>query len=134
MTLSVNSVNEMRLNTFFASAKKGLMLPITWLSQYYSAVLNKEIDTKATLQLLNVQAAFALAVLPAEAPFLFRAICTAWFALAIRADVNDASKTASAGKTRVRSIATERLSTINIGFIGNKTQCKYSTDAFCALV
>ena len=83
MTLSVNSANEMRLNTFFASAKKGLMLPITWLSQYYSAVLNKEVDTKATLQLLNVQVAFALAVLPAEAPFLFRVICTAWFALAI---------------------------------------------------
>lgn len=83
MTLSVNSANEMRLNTFFASAKKGLMLPITWLSQYYSAVLNKEVDTKAMLQLLNVQVAFALAVLPAEAPFLFRVICTAWFALAI---------------------------------------------------
>lgn len=83
MTLSVNSANEMRLNTFFASAKKGLMLPITWLSQYYSAVLNKEIDAKTTLQLLNVQAAFTLAVLPAEAPFLFRIICTAWFALAI---------------------------------------------------
>ena len=83
MTLSVNSASEMRINNLFASVKKGIMFPIVWLSQYYSAVLNKEIDAKTTLQLLNVQAAFALAVLPAEAPFLFRAICTAWFALAI---------------------------------------------------
>lgn len=83
MTLSVNSASEMRINNLFAGVKKGIMFPIVWLSQYYSAVLNKEISVKTTLQLLNAQAAFALAVFPANAPFILRVVCTAWFATAI---------------------------------------------------
>ena len=83
MTLSVNSASEMRINNLFASIKKGIMFPIVWLSQYYSAVLNKEISVKTTLQLLNAQVAFALAVFPANAPFILRVVCTAWFATAI---------------------------------------------------
>jgi len=59
------------------------MFPIVWLSQYYSAVLNKEISVKTTLQLLNAQVAFALAVFPTNAPFILRVVCTAWFATAI---------------------------------------------------
>ena len=75
ITLSVNSASEMRINNLFASVKKGIMFPIVWLSQYYSAVLNKEISVKTTLQLLNAQVAFALAVFPANAvhPMVSRA-------------------------------------------------------------
>ena len=83
MTLSVNSASEMRINNLFARVKKGVMFPVVWLSQYYSAVLNKEVSVKTTLQLLNAQVAFALAVFPANAPFILRVVCTAWFATAI---------------------------------------------------
>ena len=83
MTLAVNTANEMRLTSLLASVKNGLLLPVILLSQYYSAVLNKDISTKVTFQLLNAQAAFALAVLPSEAPFLFRVFCSLWFALAV---------------------------------------------------
>ena len=84
MTLSVNSAREVRVSNIFASVKAALMLPIVWLSLYYSAVLKMEINTRSTLHLLNVQVAFLLAVLPANAPFVARLICTAWFALALR--------------------------------------------------
>ena len=81
MTLPVNSAREVRVSNLFASVKATLMLPIVWLSLYYSVVLKMEINTRSTLHL---QVAFLLAVLPANAPFVARLICTAWFALALR--------------------------------------------------
>ena len=84
MTLPVNSAREVRVSNIFASVKATLMLPIVWLSLYYSVVLKMEINTRSTLHLLNAQVAFLLAVLPANAPFVARLICMAWFALALR--------------------------------------------------
>ena len=57
MTLPVNSAREVRVSNIFASVKATLMLPIVWLSLYYSVVLKMEINTRSTLHLLNAQVA-----------------------------------------------------------------------------
>ncbi|WP_232369782.1 MULTISPECIES: hypothetical protein [Prevotella] len=61
-----------------------MCIPFTLLRRYYGTVLDKEISTRQTWQLLNVQAAFVLAGFPMESPVLIRLACIAWFVQALR--------------------------------------------------
>ena len=53
--------------------------PITILAKYYSAVLERKINIRQTLLLLNAQIAFVFAVFPANIGFIVRGIFCAWF-------------------------------------------------------
>lgn len=53
-------------------------IPVSKLADYYSACLDRKINTRQTWLLLNAQVAFVMAVFPASAPFMLRIICTVW--------------------------------------------------------
>ncbi len=57
---------------------------ITPLCQYYSRVLERPIDLRQTLLLVQAQVAFVLAALPAECPLLLRAAFALWFGWSVR--------------------------------------------------
>lgn len=54
------------------------------LRQYYSRVLERPIDLRQTLLLVQAQVAFVLAALPAECPLLLRAAFALWFGWSVR--------------------------------------------------
>ena len=54
------------------------------LRKYYSAVLERPIDVRQTLLLIQAQVAFVLAALPAECPLLLRAAFALWFGWSVR--------------------------------------------------
>lgn len=63
-----------------AKAAARLVAPV---AGYYSRVLGEKVSTRQTLLLLNAQAAFVMAVLPADGPLAGRALCVAWLAHAL---------------------------------------------------
>ncbi len=63
-----------------AKAAARLVAPV---ARYYSRVLGEKVSTRQTLLLLNAQAAFVMAVLPADGPLAGRAVCVAWLAHAL---------------------------------------------------
>ena len=63
-----------------AKAAARLVAPV---ARYYSRVLGEKVSTRQTLLLLNAQAAFVMAVLPADGPLSGRAVCVAWLAHAL---------------------------------------------------
>ncbi len=76
-----------------ASAARGLqpvaahiaLKPLMWLRGYYSDVCEKQLTLKQTLVLVGTQLAFLAAVIPNDAPMVFRMVCGAWaVALALR--------------------------------------------------
>lgn len=71
------AVNARRM---VARAAGWLVAPV---ARYYSRVLGEKVSTRQTLLLLNAQAAFVMAVLPADGPLAGRAVCVAWLAHAL---------------------------------------------------
>ena len=63
-----------------ARAAGWLVAPV---ARYYSRVLGEKVSTRQTVLLLNAQAAFVMAVLPADGPLAGRAVCVAWLAHAL---------------------------------------------------
>ena len=57
--------------------------PAERLCQYYSSVLERQLNLRQTWLLVNAQLAFVFAVLPVESPMLLRAICCGWFLHAV---------------------------------------------------
>lgn len=57
--------------------------PAERLCQYYSSVLERQLNLRQTWLLVNAQLAFAFAVLPVESPMLLRGICCGWFLHAV---------------------------------------------------
>ena len=53
------------------------------LSRYYSGVLGTKVSARQTLLLVNAQAAFAMAVFPADCHLALRAVCVCWLASAL---------------------------------------------------
>ena len=66
------------------NVKKVANRPMEWLRQYYSSVLERDINKRQTWSLIEVQAAFFAGVMPADYSLLLRATCCLWFYLALR--------------------------------------------------
>lgn len=59
-------------------------MPLVALSRYYSMVLEREVNIRQTLMLLNAQTAFVFAVFPVDGPLVLRALCAAWLWHAVK--------------------------------------------------
>ena len=57
--------------------------PVELLSQYYTRVLDRQVDLRQTWLLLNAQVAFLFAAFPVEGPLLLRVACCGWFLHAV---------------------------------------------------
>jgi hypothetical protein len=57
--------------------------PLHGLSVYYSHVLERRINLRQTLLLINAQLAFAATAFPTECPVLLRIACGAWLVSAL---------------------------------------------------
>ena len=58
-------------------------MPVEQLRNYYSKVLERELNLHQTWLLVNAQAAFFFAVMPVAGPLLLRAACCLWFLHAV---------------------------------------------------
>lgn len=58
-------------------------MPVEQLRNYYSKVLERELNLHQTWLLVNAQAAFFFAVMPVASPLLLRAACCLWFLHAV---------------------------------------------------
>ena len=58
--------------------------PVEWLRQYYSSVLERDINMRQTWNLLEVQTAFFAGIMPANYSLWLRAACCAWFLWALK--------------------------------------------------
>jgi hypothetical protein len=57
--------------------------PLKQLTLYYNKVLDRELNIRQTLHLLNAQAAFVMTIMPADAPWLVRLLCAFWLVKAL---------------------------------------------------
>lgn len=55
-------------------------LPLEWLGNYYSKILEHKVSHEQTMLLLKTQVAFVLSILPANIPFLLRIVFLVMFA------------------------------------------------------
>jgi len=83
MTLAAEKHVEMTSTNVINTIISGMKAPVSMLADYYSAVLERKIDVRQTLHLLNAQAAFAMTVFPVDGPLAVRALCLAWFVGAV---------------------------------------------------
>ena len=58
--------------------------PVEWLRQYYSSVLERDINMRQTWNLIEVQTAFFAGTMPANYSLWLRAACCAWFLWALK--------------------------------------------------
>ncbi|MBP5742933.1 MAG: hypothetical protein J6W49_05795 [Paludibacteraceae bacterium] len=83
MTLHVRPVNI----TFFADTVKKMNAqinrPLQRLGQYYGRVLDRRIDRRQTISLLEAQTAFFLGITPAAFPLLLRVALLVWAVAAV---------------------------------------------------
>jgi len=71
------------LSTIVNIVLSKVSVPVEALRKYYSSVLEREIDMRQTWLLINAQAAFVFAALPADGPLVLRMACCAWFIHAV---------------------------------------------------
>ncbi len=57
--------------------------PLTRITLHYSEVLERKLDTRQTLCLLNAQIAFIMTVFPIDCSFLLRILCGCWLVNAL---------------------------------------------------
>ena len=74
--LTFNANNPIEVN--IEKAASNVRKPLLALARYYSSVLDRPINLKQTLLLLNAQTAFLMAAFPVECPLLLRAACGYW--------------------------------------------------------
>lgn len=58
--------------------------PVEWLRQYYSSVLERNINMRQTWSLIEVQTAFFAGIMPANYSLWLRAACCVWFLIALK--------------------------------------------------
>lgn len=86
MNMKANATLQPRgldLAFVFQSACNALRRPLDLLNAYNSRVLERPIDTRQTLHLLNAEAAFIMSTFPIDAPLLLRALCVLWLYKAV---------------------------------------------------
>ena len=58
--------------------------PIEWLRQYYSVILEKNLNMKQTALLLETQLAFVMMIFPSDLNLLLRTASLAWFSICLK--------------------------------------------------
>ena len=58
--------------------------PVEWLRQYYSSVLERNINMRQTWSLIEVQTAFFAGIMPANYSLWLRTACCVWFLIALK--------------------------------------------------
>ena len=74
---------EQKLNKLYnmmSTAAEQSLMPVT---SYYNKVLERELDNRQTISLLNAQLAFIMTVFPVDGPIVLRLLCAAWLVKAL---------------------------------------------------
>ena len=66
------------------NVKKVANRPVEWLRQYYSSVLERDINMRQTWSLIEVQVAFFAGIWNAIVSTVIRAACCVWFLMALK--------------------------------------------------
>lgn len=74
---------EQKLNKFFNLMQAAMKRPVDNITLYYNKVLERELNNKQVLCLLNVQLAFIMTVFPIDCSFLLRIVCICWLLTAL---------------------------------------------------
>ncbi len=74
---------EQVLNRVYNMLMNTVKHPLDGITSYYSRVLEREVDNKQTLSLLNAQLAFFMTVFPADCSFVLRILCGCWLVAAL---------------------------------------------------
>ncbi|MBR7018678.1 MAG: ATP-binding protein [Prevotella sp.] len=61
-----------------------IIRPIEMLRDYYSLVLERNLNMRQTWALIEAQAAFFLGILPVGYAFILRAVALVWFIIALK--------------------------------------------------
>ena len=78
VSLSTRQNSPIGMRSFVKNILSAVMKPVELLAAYYSACLEREVNVKQTLLLVNAQAAFFMTAFPAECPLMLRIVCVAW--------------------------------------------------------
>lgn len=85
ITLSAQSQASINLQSVVKGLQSAIIktaqtaiAPLEWLRNYYSDVCEKQLTMSQTLMLISTQVAFAAAVFPDDAPWVFRIVCGVW--------------------------------------------------------
>ena len=74
---------EQKINSILNATATAFNNSLRRVSSYYGQVLEREINNRQTLALLNAQIAFIMAVFPMDCSILLRSLCGCWLALAL---------------------------------------------------
>lgn len=77
------TTREQQLNLVMNMIAMSVRRPLLGLSNYYSRVLERRINLRQTLLLINAQLAFAATAFPTDCPMLLRIVSGAWLVSAL---------------------------------------------------
>lgn len=77
------NVSEQKFELVMMQLAKAVRRPLTRLSGYYSKVLERPVDNRQTLLLLNAQLAALMAIFPIDCALSLRVVCGAWLVSAL---------------------------------------------------
>lgn len=81
MILNNREEKQNKVYNMVTTAAKSI---ISDIALYYSKVLERKLDNKQTLHLLNAQLAFVMTVFPTECSFILRILCACWLLTALQ--------------------------------------------------
>jgi hypothetical protein len=77
------NVSEQKFELVMMQLAKAVRRPLTRLSGYYSRVLERPVDNRQTLLLLNAQLAALMTIFPIDCALSLRVVCGAWLVSAL---------------------------------------------------
>jgi len=80
MTLKVH---ESKFDLALVKCAKMVRRSVTALAAYYSRVLERPVDNRQTVLLLNAQAAAFMTIFPADCSLVLRIVCGVWLVSAL---------------------------------------------------
>lgn len=77
------TAREQRLDLVLNQVALAINRPLRRLTSYYSKTLERELNVRQTLLLINAQLAFVMTVFPVDCHFLLRVLCACWLVKAL---------------------------------------------------
>jgi len=74
---------EQKLDQVLTQVASSINRPLRSVTSYYSEVLNRKLNIRQTICLLNAQAAFLMTVFPVDCSFVLRLLCACWLVTAL---------------------------------------------------
>ncbi len=84
LTINMQQTVGQRLKERIRKMTEKLNMPVRRLGDYYSMVLERDINSRQTWALLEAQAALFLGILPVGYAFTIRLIALLWLVLAVK--------------------------------------------------